>query len=593
VSGRAALTPERPSSKALAVQRERPSGRSFLDAGVGVSALGRARALLAPVHWADVASVLLLAALPIVMSVTVDDYGLTYDEEPHVRLGERVLAFYASLFRPQSGLNSTAYGAGFDLAAALLRRVSPWDEYRTNHVLCIFVAQLGLLGTWKLGRLLAGPAAGLAALAFLVIEPVYYGHQFNNPKDMPFAVGYVWGLYAIARLIAASQAAAPALPDLARSARYWAGLAVSLGLAMSVRVGGAILIAYLVLFVALLAVDRWRLGGAGAARAFVPLFWKAALAGLGGWLLMLPFWPRALTNPIDGPAAALETVTRYTAYDSPTLLGGKLVPSQAVPWSYLPSYFALEQPILISVAFVAVCVALSAFTLVALRRRRALPWLPWLLVVAVLVPPGYAIVRGSTLYNGIRHFLFIVPPICVLAGAGVAVLVRRWWGSRRAFAAAVLVAVGVLAADPALALIRLHPHQHVYFNPISGGLVSAVENYETEYYGSVYRELHEKLVNEVWRQRRQEYLNTTFQVAGCGSKLFFTRNLPLNFQYTALRNAANADYYATYVRDRCLRRHRDRALVAEVERDGAQLAAARQMSKRRPRAAAPPPAGAP
>src|SRR5690606_30215680 len=98
-------------------------------------------------------------------------------------------------------LKSSAYGAGFDLLAALLRRISPWDEYRTNHVLCIAVAQLGLLGTWKLGRLIGGPAAGLAALGLLVLEPVYYGHQFNNPKDIPFAVGYVWGLYAIAQLL--------------------------------------------------------------------------------------------------------------------------------------------------------------------------------------------------------------------------------------------------------------------------------------------------------------------------------------------------------------------------------------------------------
>jgi hypothetical protein len=575
------------------VQRQRSSGRSLLDAGVGALALGRARALLAHLHWADVVSVLLLGALPMVMLLTVDDYGLTYDEEPHVRLGERVLAFYASLFHPQSGLSRSAYGAGFDLAAALLRRVSPWDEYRTNHVLCIFVAQLGLLGTWKLGRLLAGPAAGLAALAFLVIEPVYYGHQFNNPKDMPFAVGYVWGLYAIARLIAASEAAAPALPALALGWRYWSSLSLILGLAMSVRVGGAILVAYLALFVALLAADRWRLWGFGATRTSVSLFGKAMLASLGGWLLMLPFWPRALTKPIEGPTAALETVTRYTAYDSPTLLGGQLIPSQAVPWSYLPSYFALQQPVLISLAFVTVCVALVAYTLIALRRRRAVTWLPWLLVVAVLVPPGYAIARGSTLYNGLRHFLFIVPPICVLAGAGVSVFVRRWWGDRRVLAVAMLVVVGLLAADPALALIRLHPHQHVYFNPISGGLVSAVENYETEYYGSVYRELHEKLVSEVWQERRHEYLNTTFQVAGCGSKLFFTRNLPLNFQYTALRNAGSADYYASYVRDRCLKRYRDRPLVAEVEREGAQLAAARRMSKRRPRPASPPPAGVP
>jgi hypothetical protein len=542
---------------------------------------GRVRGWLGAVHWADAASALVLGAVSVVMLLTLEDYGLTYDEEPHVRLGERVLQFYASGLSPQVALSRSAYGAGFDLAAAFLRRVSPWDEYRTNHWLCIFVAQLGLLGTWRLGRLVAGPSAGLVALAFLLLEPVYYGHQFNNPKDIPFAVGYVWGLYAIARLVGAG--ADEAVPSIAGRPGYWIGLAVALGLGMSVRVGGAILIAYLVLFVALLGLDRWRLEGRHAARPLLGLFWKAALAGLGGWLSMLPFWPRALARPIDGPAAALETVTRYTAYDSPTLLDGKLVPSQAVPWSYLPTYFALQQPELISLCFIGACVTLCVVSVLAVRRRQPIAWVRWLLLTAVLVPPAYAMLRGSTLYNGLRHFLFIIPPLCVLAAATVIDLVRWLRSTRPALVTPLLIGIGVLGAGPATALVRLHPHQHVYFNRLSGGLERAVRGYETEYYGSVYRELHRKFVDQIWAERRQDYLNRTFQVSGCGSKLFFTRNLPLNFQYQAMRHVANADYFVSYVRDRCLERFRDRRLITQVERDGAQLGAARDLHERRPR----------
>ncbi len=562
---------------------ELAAGRLAQPSGVRWrGALARARALLSAAHWADLGGVLVLGVLPVVMLLTLDDYGLTYDEEPHLKLGERVLAFYSGGFHASSSLSRSAYGAGFDLLAALLRRVSPWDEYRTNHILCIFVAQLGWLGTWKLGRLAGGPGAGLAALIFLVLAPVYYGHTFNNPKDIPFAVGYVWGLYVIARVLVACVSASR---SVALGKRFWLGASVALGLAMSVRVGGAILIAYLALLLALIGLDRLRLGGAAALRPLTGVFWRAALAAVAGWAFMLPFWPRALFKPVEGPAAALETVTRYTAYDSPTLLGGKLIPSQSVPWSYLPTYFAVQLPELTSLCFLASAVALGVCTIVCWRRRRPLPWVPWLLVVAVLVPPGYAMLRGSTLYNGLRHFLFIIPPIAVLAGLGVASLSSWLWGRRRVLVLPLFAVLGVLAADPARALVRLHPHQHVYFNRASGGLASAVRNYETEYYGSVYRELHEQLVREVWRERRSDYLNTTFQVSGCGSKLFFTRNLPLNFQYQSMRNARHADYYATYVRDRCLNNFRDRLLVTQVEREGAQLGVARELARKRPRSA--------
>ena len=148
----------------------------------------------------------------------------------------------------------------------------------------------------------------------------------------------------------------------------------------------------------------------------------------------------------------------------------------------------------------------------------------------------------------------------------------------------------LFALDQLHALWRLHPYQHVYFNRSSGGVAAAVDRYETEYYGAVYRELHARLLERVWTERRESYLNTTYLVAGCGSKLFFTRNLPLNFQYQAMRDAGGSDFYASYVRDDCLHRFRDRALLISVEREGATLAAARDMKARAPRKA---PGGAP
>jgi hypothetical protein len=200
-----------------------------------------------------------------------------------------------------------------------------------------------------------------------------------------------------------------------------------------------------------------------------------------------------------------------------------------------------------------------------------------------LLPPLYAIVRGSTLYNGLRHFLFIIPPLCVLGGLGLAALGSLLARRRRLLLVPFGVVLAALAIEPLWALVRLHPHQQVYFNPSSGGLKPAIDNYETEYYGSVYRELTSRLVEQVWSERRGEYLSRTFSVSGCGSKLFFTRNLPLNFQYQSLRYAERSDYYASYVRDFCLRRFRDRRVVTSVERDGAALGVARDMSKRKGR----------
>ena len=42
---------------------------------------------------------------------------------------------------------------------------------------------------------------GFLALLLMVVTPVYYGHMFINPKDIPFACGMVWSLYLMCRVM--------------------------------------------------------------------------------------------------------------------------------------------------------------------------------------------------------------------------------------------------------------------------------------------------------------------------------------------------------------------------------------------------------
>ena len=43
-----------------------------------------------------------------------------------------------------------------------------------------------------------------------------------------------------------------------------------------------------------------------------------------------------------------------------------------------------------------------------------------LILSAAVVPVSYAMVSRPALYNGLRHFVFIVPPIAVMAGIACA-----------------------------------------------------------------------------------------------------------------------------------------------------------------------------
>ena len=80
------------------------------------------------------------------------------------------------------------YGGGFDLLAALAAKVLPFTLFETRRLIGAAVGMLGLFVTWRIGRRIGGPLAGLIALVLLAACPLYFGHMFMNPKDAPFAV---------------------------------------------------------------------------------------------------------------------------------------------------------------------------------------------------------------------------------------------------------------------------------------------------------------------------------------------------------------------------------------------------------------------
>jgi hypothetical protein len=121
------------------------------------------------------------------------------------------------------------------------------------------------------------------------------------------------------------------------------------------------------------------------------------------------------------------------------------------------------------------------------------PWkLAWL-GATVLLPIAAAIVLKTSLYDGVRHFLFVLPSLAVLAAAGAMAVVRSSLALplRLSFAALVAGLAAITVSD----MVRLHPYQSIYFNRVvAGGVAAAGSRFETDYWCSSYKEAAEWLV---------------------------------------------------------------------------------------------------
>src|ERR1700719_1909214 len=153
---------------------------------------------------ADRIAVALLIAVAAVAGLTFRDYGLGWDDYTHSQYGALLLRLYESGFtdrRALSFVNLYAYGGGFDMFAALLAKIVPFDLFETRRLAGALIGLIGLAATWRLARRFGGPLAGVIALALLATCPLYYGHMYMNATDGPFAAAMAFALLGLVRLL--------------------------------------------------------------------------------------------------------------------------------------------------------------------------------------------------------------------------------------------------------------------------------------------------------------------------------------------------------------------------------------------------------
>jgi len=277
------------------------------------------------------------------------------------------------------------------------------------------------------------------------------------------------------------------------------------------------------------------------------------------------------------------------------------------PPDYLLRYFGFKLP---ELTLVLVLVALIAFVvrLVRLRRRskphrRALVGGPGsetgvelqagfmlerqrlavggLLAFAILFPPLYAIIKRSPLYDGLRHFLFLVPTLTVIAGVTTATILR-WVAARSRVASAGMATLVVAwSVRMLLVMIAIHPHQYLWFNQVIGGLPGAFLRYDTDYYGNTYKEGYASLREHLWETERERFLEAPYSVGACMPDFVADQYLGANF--LRRRKGGKGDFWLGYTRNNCYLQNEAAPEFLQVEREGTLLLLVRDLRGLPPR----------
>jgi hypothetical protein len=278
------------------------------------------------------------------------------------------------------------------------------------------------------------------------------------------------------------------------------------------------------------------------------------------------FWPWAQTSPIENPLRALIFFSHET-FPYRTLFAGKYFPATDLPWAYLPTYIVLALPeIVLVLALAAPLVALHVAR--RMPRRELRDWLlrHGLVAFGIAFPVAYAVAIKAVLFDGMRHFIFVLPLIAVVAALAADHLLD--WLNRFEFRRPVYAALALYGLAHVSVMAMLHPNEYVYYNGFVGGVAGAQGLFKLDYWANSYAEAVDGLETYLRRQYGRDFMEQDFTVAVCGPPISADYFFPKNFVPSDDRE--HADFFIAFTKDDC-----DKSLpgkpVYRVERMGALL----------------------
>lgn len=430
----------------------------------------------------------------LIQLLTLGDYGISWDETLHFRRGQANLHYfltgkltYENLQVPdidtfgidaskepsfrRSFYQNDLHNGEFFLTGVSAKKIGhpPLNDDLAAVLNYVFFQKLGVvddISSYHLFNLLASSVLVFIVVAFaletfgvfaavisflaLVTYPLFFSEaHFNikDPAEAAFFAGAIWAFYRLLKV-----------KKIIWVFIFFLFIAFALGTKFNILFLPLILLPFLLIqfpqsiknpFKALIQIPK--------------KFWFSAVSGLllaGG--IFIASWPSLWPN-FPG---SIEYVFKYykdigSGYtyqpDNFLILGFNAF---ATLWILFTT-----PPILLVLTFLGI---VSLLFIRGEKQKVVLLFLVWLLVPILRVS-----VPGASIYGGVRQIMEFLPALALLSGAGAWWVVQQVKGKNFKLAAGMLLIV--IFIYPTFILMKMHPHQNVYFNFLIGGLKGASE----------------------------------------------------------------------------------------------------------------------
>lgn len=431
------------------------------------------------------------------------DYGVSWDEFLQRRYGQlaydhvvRTLGLDWSLFFPDYQMESAAgrqYPVIFSLTAAALEQLFQMDpedlhaQFRLRHRMIFVLFWLATIGFYKILQerfsLLNPPEKAGAYLypllgtLLFILTPRIFAHAFFNPKDIVLLSFYIISLYTLLRFLKN--------PSVINGLFH----GLTCALVVNVRTPGLIVPALTLGFTLLHILNELFKGDK---KSWKPFLGGIGIFGISFTVFGIAFFPY-LWNEFSARATESFQLMSQFPKDMGTLVFGQFVKTTPPPFYYPYAWMGITLPLLNLFLILTGIFRLLKNTFKNLQGLQL-----WngpgqfydLIFAAFFLGPLLAVwFFQSTLYDGWRHLYFIYPPALLLGLVPLLQVLMKGKGTIRII---MLIVICLSCLHTTYRMIRLHPHQQVYFNELAGA--NKMERFEMDYWGVAYKQAFEEIV---------------------------------------------------------------------------------------------------
>lgn len=405
--------------------------------------------------------------------LTYKHFGVTFDEKVEYDSGRHLYSYYLkpstipavhkeldnippSLEERQLPLFSV-YSRIYPMILALINSKEYFEWF---HMLNMFLGYFLFLFFYiYLYLCTKSPGKSVLGPILLFLCPYITGHIPANPKDIPFATSYILGLLLI--YFFSVKKINPYLKVII--------LGIVFGLSQSLRMVGITLIMCAFIYELLYAK-----------RKFIEILLEYFLVFIVSILTMVVFIPFLGVNLPANLIYLFSNSSGYKEWNGEIFYLGQYYKKLERPWHYLFVLGGVKIPLATLIFGVLGLISALGKSIKSKNQTLGMP----LLVLAFFINVVIYLVAKPVVYNGIRHFLYLV---CVFVLASSLYLINL------NIKKGLIVITMLYYLFTAVRVIYLHPYEYVYFNEFTLGLKGAKNLFQLDYWGSSYKEASEYL----------------------------------------------------------------------------------------------------